>query len=383
MSRLDPEEALAWARRESRGKHRIYLGYAAGVGKTYAMLREGNRMRAQGIDVVIGILEHHNRAETIAQIGELESVPRRRVPYKGVVLEEMDLDAILARHPTWVLVDELAHTNVPGSRNQKRYQDVEELLRAGIHVMSTVNIQHVESLNDVVERITGVQVRETFPDWVLDQADEIIMVDLTPELLQERLRQGKVYEREKAMRALRNFFRKGNLLALRELALRKTAEETDDRLGDYRRENHIDETWPTVERVLVAITPLPGARALIRRGWRVASRLRGELYVVYVEGQRLSEAEQHALQSHFALAEELGAEACRLRGPDVVEALVRFTAERQITQLVIGAGRPSRWEEIRQGSLVDRMLRRTNSLDILIISEVRKQEGNKHVPPHR
>ncbi|HLN61404.1 MAG TPA: universal stress protein [Symbiobacteriaceae bacterium] len=370
--RIDPEEALVRAREESRGKHRIYLGYAAGVGKTYNMLREGNRMRSQGIDVVIGILEHHNRKETIAQVGDLETVPRRSEPYKGVFLEEMDLDAIRERRPTWVLVDELAHTNVPGSRNQKRYHDVEELLEAGINVMSTVNIQHMESLNDVVGRITGVEIRETFPDWVLDEANEIIMVDITPELLQERLRQGKVYDLAKASQALKNFFRKGNLLALRELALRKTAEETDDRLGHYRKENQIEDPWHTVERVMVAITPLPGARALIRRGWRVASRLRGELYVLHIRNRDLSEEEERALKGHFQMAEELGAEGHEVRGTDVVEEIVRFAADNQISQVVMGAGRPSRWEEISKGSLIDRILRRTDSLDILIVSERRK-----------
>lgn len=370
--RLNPEEALELARQESRGKYRIYLGYAAGVGKTYAMLREGNRLKAQGADVVIGYLEHYNRKETIAQVGDLEVIPRRRQPYKGVILEEMDLDAIFQRRPGLVLVDELAHTNIPGSRNQKRYQDIEDLLDAGINVMSTVNIQHMESLNDAVTRITGVEVRETFPDWVLDQADEIIMVDITPELLQERLRQGKVYENEKAARALKNFFRKGNLLALRELALRKTAEETDDRLGDYRKAKQIDEPWPTVERVLVAITPLPGAKALIRRGWRIADRLGGELHVVHVRSRPPSESQERELQAYFALAEELGGEVHQIRGKDVVDELVQFAAKKQITQLVLGAGRPSRWEEISKGSLVDRLLRRTDKLDILIVSEQRK-----------
>lgn len=377
--RLDPEEALKRAKHESRGRHRIYLGYAAGVGKTYAMLREGNRMKSQGIDVVIGFLEHHNRKETIAQVGELEIIPRRRVPYKGVYLEEMDLDAILVRRPTWVLVDELAHTNVPASRNEKRYQDIEELLAAGINVMSTVNIQHLESINDAVSCITGVEIRETFPDWVLDEADELIMVDITPELLQERLRRGKIYDPDKAAKALKNFFRKGNLLALREMALRKTAEDTDDRLKDYRKEKQIDETWPTVERVLVAITPLPGAKALIRRGWRIANRLRGELHVLHIDHRPLSVKQKQALKSHFDLAEELDAQVHQVKGTDVVEEIVRFAAEKQITQVVLGAGRPSRWEEITRGSLIDRLLRRTNSLDILIVSEQRKhREGVGH-----
>jgi two-component system sensor histidine kinase KdpD len=337
------------------------------------MLREGNRLKSLGVDVVIGVLEHYNRKETIAQVGDLELVPRRKEPYKGVILEEMDLDALLQRRPEWALVDELAHTNIPGSRNEKRYQDVEALLEAGINVMSTVNIQHMESLNDVVNRITGVQVRETFPDWVLDEADEIITVDITPELLQERLVQGKVYEHTKAAQALKNFFRKGNLLALREMALRKAAEETDDRLGDYRKEKQIEDTWPTVERILVTITPLTGARALIRRGWRVADRLRGQLYVLHIRNHPHTPEEEKALHGHFHLAEELGAQTATVDAPDVVEGIVRFAAENQITQVVMGAGRPNRWEEIQRGSLIDRLLRRTDSLDIVIVSEQRKR----------
>lgn len=371
--RISPEEALQRARKEARGEHRIYLGYAAGVGKTYQMLREGNRLKDSGIDVVIGVLEHHNRAETLAQIGGLETIPRRREPYKGVVLEEMDLDALQRRRPTWALVDELAHTNIPGSHNAKRYQDVEELLSAGINVMSTVNIQHMESLNDAVQRITGVEVRETFPDRVLDEASEIVTVDITPELLQERLRQGKVYENARAASALKNFFRKGNLLALRELALRKAAEETDDRLGRYRQEKRIEDLWPTVERILVAITPQPGARILIRRGWRMATRLRGELFVLHVNDRELSGEQQKVLQSHFALARELGAEVVQLKSCDAVGEIVRFAVERQVTQVVIGAGHSSRWEEISKGSLVDRLLRRTGNVDILIVSEERKR----------
>lgn len=371
--RLDPEVALSRARQELRGKFRIYLGYAAGVGKTYTMLREGNRLKAQGADVAVGFLEHYNRKETIAQLGDLELIPRRRKPYRGVFLEEMDLDGILARRPQWVLVDELAHSNIPGSRNPKRYQDIEDLLAAGINVMSTVNIQHVESLNDAIQRITNVEVRETFPDWVLDNADEIMMIDISPELLQERLRQGKVYEDEKAARALKNFFRKGNLLALRELALRRAAEETDDRLGAYRKEKHIDEPWPTMEHILVAITPQPGAKALIRRGWRVAHRLSGDLHVLHVRSRPLSKSQEQELQSYVDLTEELGGEMHEVQGSDIVAELVRFANEKQITQLILGAGRPSRWEEIWRGSLVDRLLRYTDKLDLVIVSWQRKE----------
>lgn len=380
-TRLTPEEALAKCQQEQlvappnarRGQHRIYLGYAAGVGKTYAMLREGNRLRAEGLNVQIGILETHGRKETAEQVGDIPLIPRKQVPYKGVTLQEMDLHEIQCRRPDWVLVDELAHTNVPGSPNPKRYQDVDILLDDGINVMSTVNIQHVESLNDTVSRITGVSIRETFPDWILDEADEIVTVDVTPEQLQERMKLGKIYETKKAIQALRQFFRKGNLLALRELSLRRAAEETDDRLGSYRKEKQIEDTWATMERVLVCITPLPGARALIRRGWRLAHRLRGELHVLFVEERPLSAADRAAIASHLALTKELDGQAHQVMMRDPVEAILTVARDHQITQVILGAGRPNRWEEIIKGSLVDRILRKTDSLDLLIIAEKRKR----------
>jgi two-component system sensor histidine kinase KdpD len=367
--RLRPEEAIAKVKEESRGLHRVYLGYAAGVGKTYQMLREGNLLLGQGHDVVIGFLETYNRKDTISQIKRLKTVPRRRVAYKGVILEEMDVDAILARHPEWVLVDELAHTNISESKHEKRYQDVEELLAAGINVMSTVNIQHMESLNETVRRITGVNIRETFPDWILDQADEIITVDITPEILQDRMRQGKIYAADKAAQALKHFFRKGNLLALREMALRKTAEETEDMLGAYKRSKRIDEPWPTYEKVMVGITIQPNSKDLIRRAWRLASRLQGELYVAHVVERGLSPEERHDLHKLFRFAQELGAQVVTLEGRDTIRKMVDFARQKEITQLVLGAQRPSWWDVLRwRGSPVDRVLRLTDQLDIIVVS---------------
>ncbi|MDI3269448.1 MAG: universal stress protein [Bacillota bacterium] len=368
-TRLPPQEALREAQKAKKGRHRIYLGYAAGVGKTYAMLREGNRLLQQGQRVVIGVLEHHGRQETLDQVGDLPIIPKKRIPYKGVILEEMDLDAILTQAPDWVLVDELAHTNVPGSRNTYRYQDIQELLEAGINVMSTVNVQHVESLNDIIGRITDVEVRETFPDWVLDQADEIILVDIPPEVLEERLRQGKVYDTQRAQRALKNFFRKGNLLALRELTLRKVAQEMDDLLGDYRKDEQIEETWATSDRILVAITPQESSRSLIRTGWRVAQRLKGDLYVVHVRQGPLKEEEESTLDRLLDWARSLGAVVRQMEHRDLVEGLMRVVEEEEITQLVIGASRPSRWQEILYGSPITRILRRNRQVDLLVVSD--------------
>lgn len=377
--RPTPEQFLAQIHSEQNtemdAKLRIYMGYAAGVGKTYNMLREGNRLSSAGEDVVVGYVDTHGRRETQEQIGTLETIPVRRIPYRDVVLEEMDLDAILARRPKTALVDELAHTNAPGSKNEKRYQDVLELLAAGINVMTTVNIQHIESFNDVIFQITGTRVRETFPDWVVDRASEVLLVDVTPEQLLQRLREGRVYpDEERAQRALKNFFRKGNLMALRELALRKTAEEVDDSLGEYMREHGVSGPWRTVERILVAITPQPHARTLVRRGWRLAHRLKGELFTVVVEtpARPLTDEGRVVLDSCFKLARGLGAEAVLLQGKDVVDVLLSFAREKQITQIVLGQGRASRWEEVTRGSLLDRLLRRAKDIDVIIVSEARK-----------
>lgn len=358
-----------------RGHHRIYLGYAPGVGKTYAMLREANRLFREGVDVVVGYVETYGRKETEEQMGNLPFFPRRRILYKGVWLEEMDLEGLLERRPQLVLVDELPHTNAPGSRHHKRYEDVEDLLRAGVDVFSTLNVQHLESLNDKVYEITGVRVRETVPDRVMVEADEVVLVDVTPEILEERLRQGKIYPDARRALALRHFFRHGNLLALRELALEELAGEVDLRL-----EEHLDEFQPgepprPEERILVAVTPRPLSAQLIRRGWRIAHRLQGKLYVLHVEdpSRPLAPEERGELEKLFVLARELGGEPVLLRERDPVTAILRFAQDQRITQVVVGQGPPSRWPGGR--SPTERILRLARGFDLLVVAEARKSEG--------
>src|SRR4051794_1798942 len=316
--RPTPEEMLARARREEvalqaaerpRARLRVYLGMAPGVGKTYDMLAYARGQAARGVKVVVGFVETHGRAETEAQLAGLEVIPRLQIPYRGVIVEEMDTAAALADRPELVLVDELAHTNAPGSPHEKRYEDVLQLLEAGVSVVTTVNVQHLESLNDTVRQITGVVVHETVPDWVLDRADEIELVDVTPEMLHDRLRQGLIYPPGRAEQALGNFFREGNLTALRELALRRTAQAVERRLEAYMREHDL-ESWATTDRVMVCVDERPIGRSLIRRGWRVASVTQAQLLVVTVANpaKPLRAAARAALEANLRLAEGLGAE---------------------------------------------------------------------------
>jgi two-component system, OmpR family, sensor histidine kinase KdpD len=368
--------------RTSRGRLRVYLGMAAGVGKTYMMLNEGRRRKARGTDVVIGYVETHHRPLTEEQISDLEIVPRRQVTYRGVTLEEMDVDAVLARHPQVALVDELAHTNVPGSRNAKRYQDVAELLAAGITVITTLNIQHLEGLNDIVEAITGVRQRETLPDRVLDAADEVELVDIAPDALRARLRHGNVYPPERAQRALENYFSQSNLTALRELALRRTAEKTESQLEELMRgqDDEGERAWATTatERVMVAFDTRPHAGELLRAGWRLARGLKAPLLAVTVvpPQSRLARTDpdderERALKAHLQLAEDLGAEVLRLSGRDVAAELAREARERHVTQIVIGQPTRGRWAELLSGgSVVNRLLRLPTGADI-------------HIVPHR
>src|SRR5471030_1737886 len=305
-TRPSPDALLKAAQRETRGKFKIFFGAAPGVGKTYEMLTAARRRKAEGVDVVVGLVETHGRAEAEAQLAGLEIIPRRQVDYKGRVLQEMDLDAILARRPALVLVDELAHTNAPGSRHPKRHADVEELLAEGIDVYSTMNVQHVESLNDVVARITRIRVRETVPDSVVDSADEVELVDITPADLIARLGEGKVYVREQAQRALKHYFSPGNLTALRELALRRTAERVDDQMLSYMREHAITGPWGAGERVLVCLDPGPNAANTVRAAKRTAEGLDAELIALYVETERhisLTEAERTRLAEAMRLSE--------------------------------------------------------------------------------
>jgi two-component system sensor histidine kinase KdpD len=365
--RPSPDALLKAAERESRGKLKIFLGAAPGVGKTYGMLAAGRRRKEEGVDLVVGVVETHGRPETEAQMTGLEVVPRRSVEYKGHRLEEMDLDAILRRRPALVLVDELAHTNAEGSRHPKRYLDVEELLAAGIDVYSTMNVQHVESLNDVVARITRIRVRETVPDRIVDAADEVELVDLTPADLIARLREGKVYVRDNAERALRHYFSPGNLTALRELALRRTAERVDEQMLSYMREHAIAGPWAAGERVIVCLDPTPSAANVVRAAKRTADGLDAELIALYIETDRhaaLSEAEQRQLAETMRLAGQLGAEVVTLPGRSVVEEVLAFARSRNVTRIVVGKSRRSRWFEMRHGSVVDELVRSGSGLAI-------------------
>lgn len=351
-----------------RGRHKIFLGFAAGVGKTCEMLAEANRRRERGQDVVIGYLETHRRKGTEAQVGELPEVPRRAVAYKGAHFPEMDTEAIVARQPQWVLVDELAHTNVPGSVRQKRWQDVEVLLAAGINVLSTLNVQHLESLNDTVFEITGVRVRETVPDHVLRDADEVQLIDITPRALVNRLERGDIYTPEKVEQARQNWFREGNLNALREIALREIAQEVDDDLETYRRERRIAQPWATGDKIMVCLSPTQSSLRLLRRGWRIARRLKGEVVAVYVESRSPRSHEQTILQSDFALADQLQIPVVTLQGNDVAGELVRYARQKCITQLVVGHSDRSRWQELLKGNIIDRLTRELRSIDLLIVA---------------
>src|ERR1700681_597117 len=340
--RPDPDELLALANaeeeRERRGKLKVFFGATAGVGKTYAMLEGARELARRWVDVVVGVIETHGRKETEALLEGLEVLPRRVDEHRGVQLAEFDLDGVRARRPAVVLVDELAHTNAPGSRHAKRWQDVEELLAEGIDVWTTVNVQHLESLNDLVGKVTGVVVRETVPDSILERADQVELVDLPPEELLKRLQEGEVYMPEQASRAVQGFFRPGNLIALRELALRKTAERVDAQMQLYRQTHNIAETWPVAERLLVAVSSGPAAGQLVRGGRRLAERLRAEWVVVYVETPaelRLSQAERDRVWQTLRLAERLGAETVTLSGERPAEEILKYARRRNVSKIVV------------------------------------------------
>jgi two-component system sensor histidine kinase KdpD len=364
---------------QAAGRFRIYLGAAAGVGKTFAMLNEAKRRRERGTDIVIGFVETHGRAHTIEMCEGLEVVPRRVVEYKGTTFEEMDLDAVLARNPTVALVDELAHTNVPGSgRNAKRWQDVLELIEAGISVITTVNIQHLESIADAVEGFSGVAVRERVPDWVVRQADQIELVDSSPEQLRRRMLHGNIYPTANVPQALAHFFKTENLTALRELALRFLADETDDDLLEYLRRHDVTEIWETSERILVCVTAAPGTDALLRRAARLAARLKSELHVVHVKGDgAVSASGNEAVESLHGLADDLGAQWDELTADDPAQAIVEYAKTHQITQIVLGSSRRSRWQEMTRGEIVRRILRFASDagIDVHVIS---RRNGNGH-----
>jgi two-component system sensor histidine kinase KdpD len=371
-NRLTPEEALNICNQQGRGTLKIFLGYAPGVGKTFAMLGEANRRLKYGKDIVIGYVENHGREETEKQISDLQILPRKKITYNGVELEELDVQAVINRHPETVLVDELAHTNVPGSKNKKRYEDVLEILQSGISVISTLNIQHVESLNDVMFQITGIKVNETIPDKILQHADEVVVVDLTPDALQNRLRRGQVYDIDKVPQALKNFFRKGNLNALREIVLRQAAEEVDEDLDNYMKREGIKDNWHTVERVMVCISSSPNSKKLIRRGARISNRYKCEWYVVTVKSTRLlfkenNEADQKMLASHIQLAQQLGAEMVQLTGKSVSETLAVFANQKHITQIILGQSTRTKVETILRGSTVNKLIKMVKNVEIHLI----------------
>ena len=346
QDRLSPDALLEQANKEGRGKLRIFVGAAPGVGKTFEMLTQGRYRRLEGVDTVIGVVETHGRMETEALTKGFEIVPKKRGLYKGRVVAEMDLDAILQRKPALVLVDELAHTNVEGSRHPKRYLDVEELLAAGIDVFTTVNIQHIESLNDVIAQITRIRVRETVPDSVLDQADEIELVDLTADDLLKRLREGKVYIKAQAERALDHFFSPGNLTALRELALRKVAQHVDRDMVDYMQAHAIGGPWPASERILACISEHPSSAELVRRTRRIAAALKAEWTALYIEGPRhvtLSETGKDRIADTLRLAERLGGQTASLPGREIADAILTYARRNNVTQIIIAKSERSSW----------------------------------------
>ncbi|KQK29001.1 histidine kinase [Bosea thiooxidans] len=368
--RPSPDALLEQVRGETRGRLKIFLGAAPGVGKTYEMLLAGRARRAEGVDVVIGVVETHGRRETQALIEGYETVPRAQVAYRGQSVEEMDLDAVLARRPQLVLVDELAHTNAPGSRHPKRYLDVLELIERGIDVYTTLNIQHVESLNDVVAQITRIRVRETVPDSVIDRADAIEIIDLTPEDLIKRLNEGKVYLPETAKRAVSNYFSPGNLTALRELALRRTAQRVDDQLLSHMQAHAISGPWAAGDRLIVCIDGSPRAASLVRHARRLAAKLRASWTALHIEAPgraRPSEAEKDRLSAAMRLAEQLGGEAVILPGESVPEEVLRYAAAKNVSHIVIGASGAARWRELLFGSVAQALIRDAGDISIHVI----------------
>jgi two-component system sensor histidine kinase KdpD len=352
-------------------KLRIYIGAAPGVGKTYIMLNDAHLMKhQQGFDIIVGLVESHGRKDTEAQIRDLEIVPEKEIPYRGVNLKEMDVDAIIARHPQTVIVDELAHTNVPGSKNRKRYEDALELLDAGINVMTAVNIQHLETLNDAVNRSANTTIRETVPDSFFKRADEVVNIDLTVDELRNRLRQGKIYAPEKVEQALSNFFRKGNLNMLRELALRTTAEQVSNKAAAYRRTQGLEQA-PIPEKVMVCLSTRPGTERLLRVGARISGRLASNWYAVYVnppDDRGHSDPEAHQrLEEYQKMARDLGAQIVTLTDRNVSDALIRFAQQENISHVVFGQSARSRWDILLRGSVLNRFLSEVRDVTVQVV----------------
>jgi two-component system sensor histidine kinase KdpD len=379
--RPTPESLLAKLRKGERASLRVYIGAAPGVGKTYQMLEDAHQLRREGVDIVAALIEPHGREETKSMIGDLEQVPMRRIEYKGVVIEEMDLDGVIARHPTVAIVDELAHTNIPGSKNRKRYEDVLDLLNTGISVITAVNIQHIESLNDAVAKTTGVRVRETIPDHFLRRADEVVNVDVSVDTLRTRLRQGKVYDVQKIQQALNNFFRKGNLSALRELALRQLATDQASKAQDYREREGLEQ--PVIpDKVMVAMASRGSAKKILRAGARIAGRLVSDWYAVYVETPREEPGRirppDHAnLAENIRFAEELGAKVVKLKGRNIADALIEFARREGITHVVFGQSARSRWDILLHGSVINRFLDDVRDATVQVVPLAGKKEGGR------
>jgi two-component system, OmpR family, sensor histidine kinase KdpD len=370
-SRPTAEQMLARIQTAERARLRIYIGAAPGVGKTYSMLEDAHALRRENVDVVVGLVETYGRAETDAQVRDLEVIPKRRFDYRGVVLEEMDVDAILARRPQMCIVDELAHTNAPGSKHEKRYQDVLDMLDAGISVLTAVNIQHLETLNDAVSRVTGVRVRETVPDTFLDRADEVVNVDVTVQELQSRLRQGKVYKPEKVEQALTNFFRETNLSTLRELALRAVADEVGEKAASHRQREGLDPAL-IPERVMVCMSSNTDAPRVLRTGARIAGRLGARWYAVYVETPReapgrIATADRDALQRNITLAESLGATVVRVKADRPADGLIAFAKREGITHVIFGQTARNRFEILMKGSTLNRFLQEVRDAAVQVV----------------
>ena len=367
-----PEEWLAvtTAPARTKGVLKLFLGYAPGVGKTYSMLTEAIRRHSRGEDVVIGVVETHGRKGIAELVPQLEAVPRQKIEYKGTLFEEMDVDAIVARKPQVVLVDELAHTNIPGSKHRKRYEDVLEILQANIDVLSTVNIQHIESIAPTVNAITGIVVRETVPDWVLQLSDETVMVDLTPEALHNRMKRGDVYNQNKVEQSLKNFFRRGNLIALRELALRQVAEQVDRSLSSYMDEKEIRENWAVRERIAVCISSHPRAQYLLARAARLARRIDAELFALHVDtGNGTDTRHEKSLAANLQFAESLGATAVRLKGTSVPDAAAKFVREKHITQMIFGRTAVEGWQKLLYMNAISRFLKDAPAVDVHIVTQ--------------
>jgi two-component system sensor histidine kinase KdpD len=371
IRRRSPESLLAKLQEQGKARLHVYIGAAAGVGKTYRMLEEAHDLNRQGVDVVLALIEAHGRIDTETMIDVLERVPLKRIEYRGATFEELDVDAVIARRPAVAIVDELAHTNVPGSKNEKRYQDVLDLVAAGISVITAVNIQHIESLNDAIARITGVKVRETIPDTFLKRADEVIDIDVSVETLRTRLRQGKIYGVEKIQQALNNFFRKGNLTALRELALRQVAADQAAKAHDYREREGLEQAC-IPEKVMACIASRGSAKKLLRVGARVAARFVGEWYAVYVETPseepgRIKPLDHAHLVENIRFAEQLGAKVVKLSGRRVADALIEFARREGITHVIFGQSARSRWDILLHGSVINRFLSEVRDATVQVV----------------